>query len=302
MSALPSIPRRRPAASRGLVSRMLRRFTLPLARVPVRVPRYSGVAACLVFLLGVTAYGAIRGDHIDAIRGAIKDAGDAAANAAGMRIATVSLSGQRQVSREEIFAAAGVTDHSSLLFLDVAQARAKLEAIPWIAEATVRKLYPDRLQITVTEREAFALWQRQGKVSVIAADGTVLGAQVEPRLASLPFVVGNGAAAKARGFLAVLDRYPAIRDQVRASILVADRRWNLRLKNGIDVRLPDSGIEQALETLARFDREKSLLSRDIVAVDLRLPDRLTVRLSDAIAQAREDAFKKANPKKKGGDA
>jgi cell division protein FtsQ len=301
VSVSTSIPRRPPAASRGLISRILRRFTLPLARVSVRVPRYSGVAGCLIFLLGVTAYGAIKGDHIDAIRGAIKDAGDSAANAAGMRIATVSLSGQRQVSREEIFAAAGVTDHSSLLFLDVAQARAKLEAIPWIAEATVRKLYPDRLQITVTEREAFALWQRQGKVHVIAADGTVLGAQVEPRLASLPFVVGNGAAVKARGFLAVLDRYPAIRDQVRASILVADRRWNLRLKNGIDVRLPDNGIEQALETLTRFDREKSLLSRDIVAVDLRLPDRLTVRLSEAAAQAREDAFKKAT-KKKGGDA
>jgi cell division protein FtsQ len=300
--ASTSIPRRRIAASRSLISRTLRRFTLPLARVSVRVPRYSGLAACLIFLAGVTAYGAIKGDHIEAIKTAIKDAADSAANAAGMRIATVSLSGQRQVSREEIFAAAGVTDHSSLLFLDVTQARTNLEAIPWIAEATVRKLYPDRLQITVTEREAFALWQRQGKVAVIAADGTVLGAQVEPRLASLPFVVGNGAAAKARGFLAVLDRYPAIRDQVRASILVADRRWNLRLKNGIDVRLPDSGIEQALETLTRFDREKSLLSRDIVAVDLRLPDRLTVRLSDAASQAREEAFRKANPKKKGGDA
>jgi cell division protein FtsQ len=219
-----------------------------------------------------------------------------------MRIATVSLSGQRQVGREEIFRAAGVTDHSSLLFLDVAQARAKLEAMPWIAEAQVRKLYPDRLQITIAEREPFALWQSQGKVSVIAADGTVLAAAVEPRLATLPFVVGNGAAAKARGFLAVLDQFPAIRDQVRASILVADRRWNLRLKNGIDVRLPDTNIEQALDTLARVDREKGLLTRDIASVDLRLPDRLTVRLSEETARAREEAFKKLNPKKKGGDA
>jgi cell division protein FtsQ len=218
-----------------------------------------------------------------------------------MRIATVSLSGQRQVSREAIFAAAGVTDHSSLLFLDVADARAKLEANPWIAEATVRKLYPDRLQITVTEREAFALWQLQGKVSVIAADGTVLAAKVEPRLATLPFVVGPGAAARARDFLAVLDRYPTIRDQVRAFIFVGERRWNLRLKSGIDVRLPDTDIEAALETLARFDREKNLLSRDITAVDLRIPDRLTVRLSDAAAQAREEAIKKTS-KKKGGDA
>ena len=293
-------PRRRPAAaSRGFVSRWLRRITLPLSQL--RVPRFSGAIAGLVFLLAAASYGVVKGGHVVAIAAAIKGAADAGANAMGLRIATVSLSGQRQVSREEIFAAAGVTDSSSLLFLDVADARTRLEAIPWIAEATVRKLYPDRLHITVTEREAFALWQMQGKVSVIAADGTVLSAKVEPRLAALPFVVGKGAAAKARDFLAILDKHPAVRDQVRASIFVAERRWNLRLKNGIDVRLPENDVEGALATLARLDREKNLLTRDITAVDLRLADRLTVRLSDAVAQAREDALKK-NSKKKGGDA
>jgi cell division protein FtsQ len=281
------------------MSHALRRYTLPLAHM--QVPRFTGVVAGVLFLGAALTYGVVKGGHATEVETFFKDVGDSAANAAGMRIATVSLSGQRQVSREDIFAAAGVTDHSSLLFLDVAAARARHEANPWIAEATVRKLYTNRLQITVTEREAFALWQQQGKVSVIAADGTVLSDRIERRLAILPFVVGSGAAVKARSFLAVLDKYPAIRDQVRASILVADRRWNLRLKNGIDVRLPDTDLEQALDTLTRFDREKGLLGRDIAAVDLRLADRLTVRLSDAAAQAREDMFKKAT-KKKGGDA
>src|ERR1044072_7773909 len=299
-SVTRSKPRSRPAAaSRGLVSRSVRRIMLPLAHL--RMPRFAGVVGALAFLGAAATYGVIKGEHIPAILTAVKDTADAGANAMGMRIATVSLSGQRQVSREEIFAAAGVTDHSSLLFLDVADARAKLEAIPWIAEATVRKLYPDRLQITVTEREPFALWQQQGKVKVIAADGTVLSEKVEPRLAALSFVVGNGAAVRARDFLAVLDKYPAIRDQVRASIYVAERRWNLRLKNATDVRLPETHVEGAPEALVRLDREKSLLSRDITAVDLRLADRLTVRLSDAVAQAREEAIKK-NTKKKGGDA
>jgi cell division protein FtsQ len=281
------------------MSRSWRRFALPLSHV--RVPRFAGVIAGVSFLLAAGAYGVVKGEHIPNIVASIKSSADAAANAFGMRIAEVSLSGQRQVSREEIFAAAGVTESSSLLFLDVADARARLEAIPWIAEATVRKLYPDRLQITVTEREAFALWQLNGKISVIAADGTALSARLEPRLVTLPFVVGSGAAAKARDFLAILDKHPLIRDQVRASILVGERRWNLRLKNGIDVRLPENDIEGALTTLARLDREKSLLSRDITAVDLRLADRLTVRLSDGVAQAREDAIKKQS-KKKGGDA
>ena len=293
-------PRRRPAAaSRGLVNRSVRRVTLPLAHV--RVPRFTGVIAAFAFLAAAGIYGAVKGGHVGDITTFLKDTADSGANAMGMRIATVSLSGQRQVSREDIFTAVGVTDHSSLLFLDVADARAKLEAIPWIAEATVRKLYPDRLQITVTEREAFALWQMQGKVTAIAADGTVLSDKIEPRLTTLPFVVGKGAAAKARDFLAVLDKFPTIRDQVRASVYVAERRWNLRLKNGIDVRLPESDVEGALATLTKLDAEKKLLTRDITAVDLRLADRLSVRLSDSVAQAREDALKKAT-KKKGSDA
>jgi cell division protein FtsQ len=88
---------------------------------------------------------------------------------------------------------------------------------------------------------------------------------------------------------------------LRASIMVADRRWNLRLKNGIDVRLPETNVEQALDRLVALDREKKILSRDILAIDLRLPDRVTVRLSDAAAAAREEALKDKR-KKKGGEA
>ena len=99
----------------------------------------------------------------------------------------------------------------------------------------------------------------------------------------------------------MIEKYPLLRDQVRASVLVAGRRWNLKLKNGIDVRLPETEIEQALDALVQLDRDKKLLTRDITAIDLRLPDRVTVKLSNEAAQAREDALK-PKPKRKGGDA
>jgi cell division protein FtsQ len=153
----------------------------------------------------------------------------------------------------------------------------------------------------IKEREAFALWQKDRRVTVIADDGTVLEPYVAPRLVQLPLVVGAGAQTKAKEFLALLDRYPALRNLVSASILVGERRWNLRLQNGIDVRLPESEVAAALERLVALDREKNLLSRDIVAIDLRIPDRLTVRLSDGLAQARLDALKE-KAKKKGGSA
>ena len=96
------------------------------------------------------------------------------ANKLGFRISEVALAGEHEVGRDEILVLAGITDRSSLLFLDAARTRARLLANPWIADATVLKLYPDRLRIEIKERKPFALWQKDGHIALIAADGTVL--------------------------------------------------------------------------------------------------------------------------------
>ena len=278
-----------------------RRIHACAERVERRRPRGAGVAASALIILGSIAFGAVRGDHVPEAVEALYDLRDGAANAAGFGIAAVALTGNRHMSREEIFATAGVTGHASLLFLDVADARARLKTNPWIADATVQKLYPDRLQIAITERVAFALWQKDGRIGVIADDGTVLEPYLSRRFISLPLFVGAGAGARAKDFQSLIERYPDIRDQLRAAVLVSERRWNLRLKNGVDVALPQDGVEQALDLLVALDRDKKLLSRDITMVDLRLPDRVTVRQSDAAAAAREEALKPKKPKK-GGNA
>jgi cell division protein FtsQ len=289
-----------PAARSGLSGRPLRRFSTWLFNL--RVSSAVEQAAGGLFLLATLAYGIVAGDHVPATVGALTQARDAAANAAGFRIASIALAGERHVSREEILSAAGITGTTSLLFFDVDAARDRLKTNPWIADATVLKLYPDRLQIGVKEREAFALWQQAGRVSVVAGDGTVLEPYVNPRLTRLPLVVGVGAAARAKEILALLEPYPDLRDQVRASVLIAERRWNLRLRNGLDIRLPETDVGQALVTLAALDRDKKLLTRDIVAIDLRLPDRVTVQLSEAAAALRAEALKEKKPAKKGGSA
>jgi cell division protein FtsQ len=286
----------RGAAYRRSTARWLKRFV----RLPP--PRGTGIAASFLLIAVSLAYGMVKGDHVPAVLDWLKDARDTVANSVGFRIAAISLTGPKEVSREEVLTIAGVTGRASLLFLDADAARVRLMANPWIGDAAILKLYPDRLQITIAERQAFALWQKDGHVSVIAADGTVLEPFVEDRYVGLPLVVGKGAERQAKTFLAVLDHYPEIRSLLRASVLVADRRWNLRLTNGIDVRLPEANVDQALDRLVALDRDKKLLSRDINVVDLRLPDRVTVQLSDAAAQAREDLLKDAKKKKKGGDA
>ncbi len=303
----PVRPRARAASRRLGFSRpawagAYRSFALRWRARLLWLPAGSGIAASIVLVGAALGYGVVRGQHVPDVIAWFKDARDTVANTVGFRIAAISLTGSKEVSREEILTTAGVTGRASLLFLDADAARAGLMANPWIGDAAVLKLYPDRLQITITERQAFALWQKNGRISVIASDGTVLEPFVERRYVGLPLVVGDGAQREAKDFLAILARYPDIKSQVRASIRVADRRWNLLLANGIDVRLPETDVAAALDHLVALDRDKQLLTRDITVVDLRLPDRVTVRQSDAAAQARDEALSANKKKKKGGDA
>lgn len=263
------------------------------------VPRRGGVAATVLLLLASAGFGIVKGGHVEEFTTALSDTRNAIANSLGFRITTVAINGRRQLSQDEVLAIGGVNGRSSLLFLDAAAVRDRLKANPWIADATVIKFYPGALQIDIVERSAFALWQQDGKLSVIAEDGAVLEPYLQRRFLSLPLVVGKGAETHARDFLALLSRYPQVSSVTKAAIFVGERRWNLRTRDGLDIRLPERDVGNALATLSRLDQEDHLFSRDIVAIDLRLSDRLTVQLSDDAAKAREDQLKKSAKKKTG---
>lgn len=278
----------------------------PPPRLIAVVERYFppriGIAATALLLLGSAGFGIVKGGHLQDFIVAVGNARNAMANSAGFRITSVVINGRKQLSQDEVLGVGGVSGSSSLLFLNADAVRDRLKADPWIADATVLKLYPGQLQIDIAERRAFALWQEGGRLSVIADDGAVLEPYVSRRFLALPLVVGKGAETHAKEFLALLARYPQVHSVTQAAIFVGERRWNLRLKDGLDIRLPEHDVGNALAALSRLDKDEKLFSRDIVAVDMRLPDRLVVQLSDDAAKAREELFKDKKPKKKAGDA
>jgi len=189
----------------------------------------------------------------------------------------------------------------SLAFLDVNDLRERLERVPMIKSATVRKLYPNELVITLTEREAHAIWQNNGELFVIASDGTVIDLMQDERYLDLPFVVGEGANARSKDYLALIEAAGPLKSRIRAGTLVAGRRWTLKMDNGMDVRLPESGAADALARLVKLEHEQKILEKDVLAVDLRMADRVVVRLTEEAALARAEALKKKPMRGKGVD-
>lgn len=284
------------------------RFALFLRRLSVRMStsrlgRRSASLLAIAVVGGFSAYGTVLGGHVEEAKSIVIDVADAAGNLAGFKVKEVNIAGHNHVTPAQILATAGIKSSTSILFLNADEMRARLESLPWIASASVRKFYPDRIEIAVSERQAYALWQVNGELKVIARDGIPIAPYSDdPRYVQLPIVVGEGAQNHVGEIVDVLARLPALKEQVRAAIFVAERRWTLKTRNGIDVRLPEENLEGALVALMDLDREKKLLSRDITIVDLRLPDRVVVRQSDAAAAARAEMLKARAKAKKGGPA
>lgn len=281
-------------------SRSVRRRSaaVPLER---RLPRFLGTGLTLAFFAAVIGYGLWQGGHID---GFIRENGEphhALARAVGLGLDQVTISGLSEMSEKEVLAAAGIDSKLSLAFLNVNELRERLERVPMIKSAAVRKLYPNELVISLTEREAHAIWQNNGELFVIAADGTVIDLMQDERYLDLPFVVGEGANARNKDYLALLEAAGPLKSRIRAGTLVAGRRWTLKMDNGMDVRLPEIGAADALARLVKLENEQKILEKDVLAIDLRMADRVVVRLTEEAALARAEALKKKPMRGKGVD-
>jgi cell division protein FtsQ len=196
----------------------------------------------------------------------------------GLRVEHVIIEGRVKTPEPLLRAAIGIVPGDPILGYSVQAARARIESINWVRSATVERRLPDTIVVQLVERRPFAVWQHQGKFRLIDRDGQVVtDSDVADFANQLPLVVGAGAPQAAAALLDALAAQPGIATRVTAAVRVGQRRWNLRLSNGIDVLLPEGAEAQALARLAELQAQHALLDRPLQAIDMRLPDRFVFR-------------------------
>jgi cell division protein FtsQ len=263
----------------------------PPSTLPAVVARPGlGTALALLFLAAITVYGAIRGGEYDAFVASEGRPIDIAARLFGFGIKAVTIAGERELTETEILGAAGIGPTNSLLFLDVEAVRARLKAVALVKDVSVTKLYPNRVMIDIEERQPFALWQKDGVVQIVAADGTPIDSMRDSRFAQLPLVVGDGANSRLAEYQVLLDAAGELQPRIRAGMLIAGRRWTLKMVDGVEVELPETDPAGAVARLIALQREDRILDKDIVSLDFRQAGRMVVRLTDEAASARAETL------------
>ena len=202
---------------------------------------------------------------------------DGLARLTGFGIDMVALTGHRFTADSDVFDALDLPNARSLVSFDTEGVRRRLERLPWVLTADLTRVFPDRLDVRITERKAVAVWMRGGRPHLIDNSGRVLSAISRSDGLNLPRISGEGAPAEAERFLTLLAGYSDVYALLEEAERVGDRRWTLHLSDGVTVHLPPEREASVLATISSGGRLASLLATKNQIIDLRSPGRIAVR-------------------------
>lgn len=251
------------------------------------------LAGVVLFTGAAIAGAAWLGSSLFDAREAFARTADSAAANAGFEIGEIEIGGVSGARAQEVRAIVIPDGRRSVLSLDPADVKARVESLDWVQSASVRRLWPSTLVIEVERRQAYARWREDGEISVIDANGERLLAERAADHPELPLVVGRGAGPAAEPLLLALEELPELRARLRALVRVGDRRWNVELASGTIVALPEEGAPEALAQLESLHRRHALLDRPVAALDLRAPGRIAVRVGPELEGGRRPMLRGA---------
>jgi cell division protein FtsQ len=240
-------PRRRPQP--------MRRFNSPVV--------VAAAAGALSFGL-LTSFG-------DTIRkpGSFLTELDRIAEVLGFGLRQVEVSGHKFTTDAAILDSLDLERVRSLVSFNALAARERIEKLPWVATASVTRLLPDGLAITVTERQPSAVWQSGDREMLIDARGHRLSSIRVGAAPDLPRVSGPGAPEASTELFGYLVRYPEIASRLVVAERIAERRWTLRLTGELEVLLPAVLTERPFETLLKTFEGRRLVDVGAGQLDLR---------------------------------
>jgi len=259
--------------------------------------RSAGVAAraSAVLFLGLTImHAVIIGDYLEYPNSPWLKIPGKLSSLVGMAADDITIKGLVHQDPEMVLAVLGVKPGGSLVGFNAGNAKKFLEDLDWVSSAKVQRLFPNQLEISVVEREPYAIWQRDGSYYVIDRTGSAMSNLKPAEMTSLPLVTGEGAQLEVEGLVNQLEASPALSSHLKAAARVGQRRWNLYLDNGITVLLPENDVQAALQQFDALEARQHLLSKGVKNVDLRFSGRVIVGISQIEEASAETVKPKAS--------
>ena len=196
---------------------------------------------------------------------------------AGLHVTDITVEGRRRTQREDLLAVTQIDAGMPILQVDLSAMQTRIKKLPWVHNVTVVRRLPGIINLQVSEREPFALYDEGRKTALLDKNGDVITRTHLQTFEQLPLLSGSGAPIRAQALMDMLQDYPVIRNRLVAAEWIGGRRWSLTLDHGGAVHLPAKNVQNALNRLMDLERERRILAVENQSIDLRLPDRILLR-------------------------
>ncbi len=258
-----------------LLRRIFQKLQSRKSRILVR-------SSAVVFLSATIVHGLTLGGQLDYEGSPWTRIPDKSASLIGLAANDIRISGLAHHDPELLMRALNVKPGGSLLGFDAGQARRLLEGMDWVASASVQRKFPNILEIAVIERQAIAIWQRDGLYYLIDNSGVAMGGLELLSKSKFLLVTGEGANFGAAELINHMEVTPALRLKIRAAAMVGKRRWTLYLDNGVKIALPETGVPEALAKVSALEASQGILEKGIAELDMRIAGQVTVSIAEVV--------------------
>lgn len=260
-------------------SKNKRKRATPLWKRPAFKP--LALSACLGLIAAIMTY-AVKTGWTEIAGQKVQETTVQAAASSGFILKDVFVEGRINTPLKDLRTVVNLELDQPILKADPQVLRERIEALPWVATAHVERQLPDVIHIRLNEHRPMAMWQHDQTFSLINKEGEVIltGGDDIKVFAHLPLVVGKGAPHHAQKVLSILQSEPELNKKVKAAVRVSDRRWDVVMENDFTIRLPEINPEKAWSRLAFYTKENELFEKKLASVDMRLPDRILIKIDD----------------------
>ena len=195
---------------------------------------------------------------------------------AGLKLRNIQVQGRSHISKDTLLAALNLQLDAPIFSIDLQDIHKRVSQIGWVRNVIIERRLPGTIHIVLDERVPVALLQNDTNHQLIDATGAIIEGADPRDFTHLKVVAGENAATNAAPILSALKTEPELFSEVWAISFRSERRWDVYLKNGMEIRLPENDPISAWSRLAIIDREKAITSRDLAVIDLRIPKQLIV--------------------------
>ena len=242
--------------------------------VPARKTRLPRLKTLFLGFVGLTLAATATLGYMDRER--LIDEMLMATGKAGLNLQFIQVRGRAHTPRDILVAATDLRLGDPILGINIDAVHKRISAIGWVEDVIVERRMPSTIRISIRERLPMGLLQTADGHQLIDAHGVIIKNAKASDFTHLPVITGDESAIHAEKILSVLKTEPELFAEVWAISYQSGRRWDVHLRNGIEIRLPEAEPRQAWSRLAIMERRKQIINRDLAVIDLRIPEQLIV--------------------------